>query len=138
MASRGKAIKMELFGDKELINALKKGGEKSPHAIAQAIWEEANLIFAKSQVLVPVDTGVLRGSGGVSAPQQGPQGYFVDVFYGGPAAPYALFVHEIIENYHKPPTQAKYLEQPLMEAQAELQSRIKDRIISIIEEGHRG
>jgi len=138
MASRGKAIKMELFGDKELINALKKGGEKSPHAIAQAIWEEANLIFAKSQVLVPVDTGVLRGSGGVSAPQQGPQGYFVDVFYGGPAAPYALFVHEIIENYHKPPTQAKYLEQPLMEAQAELQSRIKDRIISIIKEGHRG
>lgn len=138
MASRGKAVKMELFGDKELINALKKGGEKSPHAIAQAIWEEANLIFAKSQVLVPVDTGVLRGSGGVSAPQQGPQGYFVDVFYGGPAAPYALYVHEIIENYHKPPTQAKYLEQPLMEAQAELQSRIKDRIISIIEEGHRG
>jgi hypothetical protein len=137
MVSRGKAIKMELFGDEELIKALKEGKEQSPRAIAQAIWEEANLIFAKSQVLVPVDTGVLRGSGGVSAPQQGPQGFYVDIFYGGPAAPYALYVHEIIENYHKPPTQAKYLEQPLMEAQAELQNRIKDRIIDIIEKGHR-
>ena len=138
MVSRGKAIKMELFGDQELLNALKAGGERTPHAIAQAIWEEANLIFAKSQVLVPVDTSVLRGSGGVSAPQQGPQGYFVDVFYGGPAAPYALYVHEIIGNYHKPPTQAKYLEQPLMEAQAQLQARIKDRIIDIIQKGQHG
>lgn len=137
MASRGKAIKMELLGDEELIRALKSGGEQSPKAIAQAIWEEANLIFAKSQVLVPVDTGILRGSGGVSAPQQGPQGFFVDIFYGGPAAPYALYVHEIIGNYHKPPTQAKYLEQPLMEAQAQLQKNIKDRIIDIIEKGHR-
>ena len=136
----GKKItaKMDLIGDKELINALKSGADRAPYAIAQAIYEEANVIFAKSQVLVPVDTGVLRGSGGVSAPQQGPSGFFVDVFYGGPAAPYALLVHEIIENYHKPPTQAKYLEQPLMEAQAELQKNIKARIVSIIREGQRG
>ena len=143
MASVGKVVgrhigvKLVLEGIEELQKALKEGKEQSPRAIAQAIWEESNLIFAKSQVLVPVDTGVLRGSGGVSAPQQGPQGMFVDIFYGGPAAPYALYVHEIIENYHKPPTQAKYLEQPLMEAQAQLQSRIKDRIIDIIEKGHR-
>ena len=103
IAGRHIGIKLALYGIEELQKALKDGKEKSPQAIAQAIWEEANLIFAKSQVLVPVDTGVLRGSGGVSAPQQGPQGFFVDVFYGGPAAPYALYVHEIIENYHKPP-----------------------------------
>jgi len=58
---------LDLFGDKELVNALKAGEEDTPQAIAQAIYEEANVIFAKSQVLVPVDTGVLRGSGGVSA-----------------------------------------------------------------------
>jgi len=137
VAGRHIGVKLVLEGMEELQKALKEGKEQSPKAIAQAIWEEANLIFAKSQVLVPVDTGVLRGSGGVSAPQQGPQGFYVDIFYGGPAAPYALYVHEIIENYHKPPTQAKYLEQPLMEAQAELQNRIKDRIIDIIEKGHR-
>ena len=131
-------IKFDLMGDKELVNALKSGKESSPKAVAQAIWEEANTIFAKSQILVPVDTGVLRGSGGVSAPQMGNQGYFVDIFYGGPAAPYALFVHEIIGNYHNPPTQAKYLEQPLMESMNGLQERIKGRIIDIIEKGSKG
>jgi hypothetical protein len=129
---------LDLEGDKELVNALKAGKEDTPRAIAQAIWEEANVIFAKSQILVPVDTGVLRGSGGVSAPQMGNQGYFVDIFYGGPAASYALYVHEIIGNYHKPPTQAKYLEQPVMEAMSTIQQNIKGRIVDIIEKGHRG
>ena len=129
---------LDLFGDKELVNALKAGEENTPQAIALAIYEEANVIFAKSQVLVPVDTGVLRGSGGVSAPQMGSQGYFVDIFYGGPAASYALYVHEIIGNFHNPPTQAKYLEQPVMEAMSTIQENIKSRIIDIIQKGHRG
>ncbi len=131
------SFKLDLFGDKELVNALKAGKEDTPQAIAQAIYEEANVIFARSQVLVPVDTGILRGSGGVSSPQQGDKGYFVDIFYGGPAAPYALYVHEIIGNYHNPPTQAKYLEQPVMEAMSTIQENIKGRIIDIIEKGHR-
>ena len=137
MASK-MGIRFDLNGDEQLVKALKSGKEKSPQAIAQAIWEEANMIFAKSQILVPVDTGVLRGSGGVSAPQLGSKGYFVDIFYGGPAAPYALYVHEIIGNYHNPPTQAKYLEQPLMEAMDGLQSRLKGRIVDIIEKGKQG
>ncbi len=131
------SFRLDLFGDKELANALQAGKEQTPRAIAQAIYEEANVIFARSQVLVPVDTGILRGSGGVSSPQQGDKGYFVDIFYGGPAAPYALYVHEIIGNYHNPPTQAKYLEQPVMEAMSTIQENIKGRIIDIIEKGHR-
>ena len=132
-----KSFRLDLFGDKELVNALQAGKEQTPRAIAMAIYEEANVIFARSQVLVPVDTGILRGSGGVSSPQQGDKGYFVDIFYGGPAAPYALYVHEIIGNYHNPPTQAKYLEQPVMEAMSTIQENIKGRIIDIIEKGHR-
>lgn len=130
------SFRLDLFGDKQLANALKAGKEQTPQAIAQAIYEEANVIFAKSQVLVPVDTGILRGSGGVSAPQMNAQGYFVDIFYGGPAAPYALVVHEIIGNYHNPPTQAKYLEQPVMQAMATIQENIRGRIIDIIRKGH--
>lgn len=121
-----------LEGDKELQEILQTAKTESPRAVAQAIWEEANIIFAKSQILVPVDTGVLRGSGGVSAPQMDSRGYFVDVYYGGPAAPYALYVHEILGNYHNPPTQAKYLEQPFMESLEQLQNNISRRIISIV------
>jgi hypothetical protein len=121
-----------LEGDLELKAALLLAKQKRPLAVAQAIYEEANKIFAQSQILVPVDTGVLRGSGGVSAPQQGPSGYFVDIFYGGPAAPYALYVHEILGNYHNPPTQAKYLEQPFMASLNQLQNNIASRIIHIV------
>ena len=121
-----------LTGDVELQAVLRAAQLEAPKAVAQAIWEEANNIFAKSQVLVPVDTGVLRGSGGVSAPQGSGQGIYVDIFYGGPAAPYALYVHEIIGNYHKPPTQAKYLEQPFMESLTQIQNNISRRIIHIL------
>lgn len=121
-----------LEGDVELQAVIRSAQLEAPKAVAQAIWEEANLIFAKSQVLVPVDTGVLRGSGGVSAPHGTGKLTYVDIFYGGPAAPYALYVHEIIGNYHNPPTQAKYLEQPFMESLAQIQNNIARRIIHIL------
>lgn len=130
-----KTFTFTLEGDLELKAMLEAAREKSPLAVAQAIYEEANLIFARSQVLVPVDTTALRGSGGVSAPQKGTTGYFVDIFYGGPAADYAMYVHEIIGNYHKPPTQAKYLEQPFMQALPEIQNNISRRIMHIVRNG---
>jgi hypothetical protein len=121
-----------LQGADELKRMLATSGENAPKATGQAIWEEANKIFAKSQVLVPVDTGVLRGSGGVSAPGYEGKNLYVDIFYGGPAAPYALLVHEIQGNYHNPPTQAKYLEQPFMEALPSIQQNMAARIKDLI------
>jgi hypothetical protein len=121
-----------LTGDVELQAVLRSAQLNAPKAVAQAIYEEAQVIFAKSQVLVPVDTSALRGSGDVSAIQGSGQGVYVDIFYGGPAAPYALYVHEIIGNYHKAPTQAKYLEQPFMESLAQIQNNISRRIIHIL------
>ena len=90
------------------------------------------MIFAKAMVLTPIDTGALRGSGGVSAPMNMPSGIGVDIFFGGPAAPYALYVHEILGNYHNAPTQAKYLEQPFMERLPEIQANMARRIIDLI------
>jgi hypothetical protein len=121
-----------LEGAEELKKMLRTAGEGSSKEAGQAIWEEANKIFAKSQVLVPVDTGALRGSGGVSAPQSDGKDLSVDIFYGGPAAPYALLVHEIQGNYHNPPTQAKYLEQPFMEALPDIQKNMAARIMDLI------
>jgi len=120
-----------LEGMDDLQRVLKNLKDQSGAVMGQALYEEANVIFANSQVLVPVDTGVLRGSGGVSAPQMGTRGYFVDIFYGGPAAPYALYVHEIIGNYHNPPTQAKYLERPLMDRIPAIQQNLAKRISHI-------
>jgi hypothetical protein len=127
-----KTYTFTLEGDVELQAVLRAAQLEAPKAVAIAIYEEAQVIFAKSQVLVPVDTSALRGSGDVSAIQGSGQGMYVDIFYGGPAAPYALYVHEIIGNYHKPPTQAKYLEQPFMQSLAEIQNNISRRIIHIL------
>jgi hypothetical protein len=42
------------------------------------------------------------------------------VEYGGSEAPYAVYVHEILGYSHKPPTQAKYLEQPYHQLKGKL------------------
>ena len=123
-----------LDGGDELLNMLKTLPPEGARVVGQAIFEEATNIFNKSQVLVPVDTGALRGSGGVSAPIYSADGVAVDVFYGGPAASYALIVHEIQGNYHNPPTQAKYLEKPFMEALPNIQRNMASRIISLIQQ----
>jgi len=127
--------RFEIEGAEELRQTLMRAGARSGHAIGQAIYEEATTIFNQSQVLVPVDTGALRGSGGVSAPQSTPSGVAVDIFYGGPAAPYALYVHEMLDNYHEAPTQAKFLEAPLMARLPEIEKNLARRIIDIINTG---
>ena len=122
----------ELDGARELRNMLEVSGKDAGKIVGQVILEEANMIFAKAMILTPIDTGALRGSGGVSAPMNMPQGIGVDIFFGGPAAPYAMYVHEILGNYHNPPTQAKYLEQPFMERLPEIQQNMARRIIDLI------
>lgn len=125
-------FRFEIEGAQELRNMLEVSGKDAGRVVAQVINEEANTIFGKALVLTPVDTGALRGSGGVSAPMQTQQGIGVDIFFGGPAAPYAMYVHEIIGNYHNPPTQAKYLEQPFMERLPEIQANLARRIIDLL------
>ena len=122
----------ELEGARELRNMLELSGKDAGRVVGQVILEEANMIFAKAMVLTPIDTGALRGSGGVSAPMNMPSGIGVDIFFGGPAAPYAMYVHEILGNYHNPPTQAKYLEQPFMERLPEIQQNMVRRIIDLM------
>jgi len=122
----------ELEGAQELRNMLEVSGRDAGKVVGQAILEEANMIFAKAMILTPIDTGALRGSGGVSAPMNFPQGIGVDIFFGGPAAPYALYVHEILYYKHNAPTQAKFLEQPFMERLPEIQKNMARRIIDLI------
>jgi hypothetical protein len=128
-----KEYSFTLEGADKLASMLSSVGPEAPKIVSTVLLEEANVIFNRSQVLVPVDTGALRGSGGVSAAIPVPGGVGVDIFYGGPAASYALFVHEIQHFYHNPPTQAKYLEQPFMERLPDIQKNMAARIIHLIE-----
>lgn len=101
-------------------------------AVARAVYEEAMLIFEQSQTLVPVRTGVLRASGAIIGPMQDKRGPFVEIRYGGAASAYALAVHENLTAAHNPPTQAKYLEQPVLEAAPRLAARVEARVKELL------
>lgn len=63
----------------------------------------AQSIFELSQLWCPVDTGALRSSGKIVENSLGTY----SIKY---STPYAVHVHEIMENRHKAPTRAKWLE----------------------------
>lgn len=95
--------------------ALMRRAKNPVKAIGRALYEEANEIFNESQTQVPVRTGALRGSGRVLLPEESPSGVTVVIGYGGAAAPYAIYVHEMTQNNH-PIGKAKFLEDPMLAA----------------------
>ena len=101
---------------KDLMKKIKDIGLNGRKVAAQAMYSAANHIGNESQTLVPVDTGVLRGSMDISRQKSFTQKTTTAVIsYGGPAAPYALIQHENMEFEHPNGGQAKYLEQPFLE-----------------------
>lgn len=93
--------------------------------LADALYLEAELIMTDSkQNYVPVDTGVLRNSGTVTKPVITNKSVEVTLGYGGPAADYAVVVHEY------PPSvgqgKNKYLSRPLNKAERGLVTRVAD------------
>lgn len=113
MATSNREFYVKSDDIKLLAQALKNIPPNMPDLLSKALYEEANVIFNESQKLVPVDTGALRASGVVHPPKTEHHRTSVRVTYGGPAASYALYVHENLYARHNAPTQAKYLETPL-------------------------
>lgn len=83
---------------------------------AQGLYEGGQVIMTDAKRRVPVDLGNLKGSGYVTAPTPNEGGMHVEVGFGGPAASYAIYVHEDLSAHH-PVGEAKYLENAV-EAQA--------------------
>ncbi len=109
---------IEIKGMQKLERIVAMGGDKAIQALAKGLYAEANAAFNESQILVPVDTSALKGSGHVSLPKVTTDSVEVTIAYGGPATSYAIHVHERIfapsgkKVYHRPPTRAKFLETP--------------------------
>lgn len=85
----------------------------------------AREIMAESLLITPIETGTLRKSARIEPVEADGESVRVRFGYGygdeinpvtrRPAADYAVPVHEILEAKHAPPTQAKFLEQPVLE-----------------------
>lgn len=120
-------------GTPALLAALRRhDGAAARRAASGALLEVAETrIMGPSKRLVPVDTGALRSSGHVQPPVEAGPVVTVTLGYGGPAGAtvkgayvgYAIYVHENLTARH-PVGQAKYLEQPLLEALPDLPAAI--------------
>lgn len=121
-------------GVQQLIAALEKRVAIAPEVMAGAIYVEAERIMSDSRELVPVDDGTLRGSGIVQTPEMTGTGAEVEFGYGGAASEYALIQHERMDFAHRT-GQAKYLEQPALEAESGLEGRLARSIGRRLETG---
>jgi hypothetical protein len=88
---------VRLIGVKKLEKLMERDQTLGP-VIRQAMFSEATVVLNESKRIVPVRTGSLRRSGKVEEPQTVGSRTTIEVTYGGDAAPYALYVHEIPPN----------------------------------------
>lgn len=75
----------------------------------------------------PVDKGTLRGTVHVVGPVREGKRIYTLIACGGPSAPYAVYVHENLEAFHKV-GQAKFLESVIMESRAYMGARVAKRM----------
>lgn len=104
--------------------------------LAGPLEDYGDKVKKEADRLTPVETGALKASGMRWPAVKGRHGASVKITYGGPSAPryvnYAIYVHEILEARHAPPTQAKFLEQPMRakvpEFRKDISKAVKDQI----------
>ncbi|MFA6299722.1 MAG: hypothetical protein WC642_11175 [Nocardioides sp.] len=89
---------------------LQKCTERGMKAACAAVYLEANNIIADTLTATPKDTGALRSSGYVTLPEENSP--VVEMGFGGPAADYAVTVHEDLspKNWTTDGTGPKFLE----------------------------
>lgn len=119
---------------RELQDAFVRAGEDAPRFAARALREEADEAFLLSQAVVPVQYGVLKASGNVTGPRVRGTRAFTEIHYGGPAAPYAIYVHELPPSRakHDYPTRWKYLENPVRLYAQDMGQRMTVRVLDMI------
>jgi hypothetical protein len=79
----------------------------------KAMESVVDLLYDESQKIVPVDTEALKKSGYKKVTSLPPVFTIGEVGYEGTT--YGIYVHENPEHHHDPPTQYKFLEQPMMQ-----------------------
>ena len=115
-------------GLNNVLRNISRMGEKTQKQAKFAISDEADIIFAKSLRLVPVDEGILKSTGRVKFVGTKDDPAYKISYGGGPATSYAIRQHEDYSLKHTPPHQANYLGQPFNEALPGLANRLAIRI----------
>jgi hypothetical protein len=119
--------KITITGLDKLRGALKKLEKSFPEEVGRALYREALEVERVSRSRTPVRFGVLKASHVTAEPKRDRGGLTVTISVGGPAAGYAIYVHENLEAHHHV-GQAKFLESALKDASAGLADRVARRV----------
>ena len=117
---------MSVQGAKGIQRALEAHRKAVGRGMEKGLYLAGLFLQRESQKIVPVDKGPLRESADTRMEGEGLRANVI-VSYG---TDYAIYVHEMVENRHKPGKQAKFLEQPFREK--------RDRMREILVEAMRG
>lgn len=136
-------IRVTLEGEEKIIEAAQRMTKVGP-VLERAMFAEANTVLNESKRIVPVATGNLRSSGKVENPVSTGSTTEVEITYGGAAAPYALYVHEIppnsggrwgTGNQHASGKSFKYLEIPVNAHRDRFVNNVLARIAGYLRQG---
>ena len=91
-----KNLAFEIKGMDELKRVLARAGQQAPRAMAGPLYRFARqyVLLPAKQKYVPVVTSALKNSLATNGPFIRGRDVYVEVGAGGPAAPYAISVHE--------------------------------------------
>lgn len=125
-------IKFQLKDTQGIRKKIQQVSKDLPNIMSAAVRQEAEIEATESKRRTPVDLGNLRASIHVEGPEILPNGNVTAaIVAGGPAAPYAVYVHEDLNAYHKT-GQAKFIESTLKESAPFLPARIAKRLRDLI------
>ena len=117
---------IELTGEEKMRARLLALANRVPEICEAALYEEAHIEMTESMKKTPVDTGALRSSHTLETKRRGSE-ISATIGVGGPAAPYAVYVHEDLDAFH-PVGEAKFLESTLLESKPYIAARLANRI----------
>jgi len=142
-------VEFKITGLDKLANKLRGAEAQLRVEIGKTLYQFGEEVMTASKLVVPVLTGTLMNTGHVDLPADSGAMITVTLGYGGPAAPYALYVHEEMQGavppspnwswtkavaagkqiqWTRPGSGPKYLENPLKEMQDQLPGRIRDAV----------
>ncbi len=104
-------IRVQITGLEDAQAKLQQLSQAAVEAMGKGLYRAGEQIMTASKEECPVDTGTLRSTGHVEQPKVEGKSVTVQLGYGGPAAPYAIWVHERLDLHHTV-GKAKFLEDP--------------------------
>lgn len=106
---------------------LRRLAKQFPDEVVRALRIEAEVENTEVKRRTPVDRGTLRGTVHVVGPTRIGKTIVVFIAAGGPAAPYAVYVHEDLDAFHKV-GEAKFIESVILESRPHMGARVAKRI----------